>query len=201
MAVTPPLSLTLDDGTTWGFDGVSAGLFRGNRSQVTDHPLEDGVPVTDHAYSLPGTVRVRATVTQTPFEDRTFGQPVGPARIQAAKDFLALAANKPLTVVLPDGEVREGMVLRDYSSTDGASFARAFSLELVQVLIAQTTFVVLPVLDEFLEESDAGEQVGESTDDTDLEDGVVAEPDDLEGEATEEDGSTFWSWGRALGKW
>lgn len=62
---------------------------------VTEHPIEDGSSVTDHAQIRPLVFGITGTVTESPFSDTEEG---GPARVERARDFLEAAQGQLLEV-------------------------------------------------------------------------------------------------------
>jgi hypothetical protein len=142
-AVVPPLRISREDGKSWALDAVTR-VARDPRITITDHPIESGTPVSDHAQRDPDRITVAATVTATPLEGRTWDQPTGRDRLDAALDFLAELAGERLTLEFPDGTF-DSYMLTSWAHERTAQRAIKFALEFREVIIADAAVVQIPV--------------------------------------------------------
>ncbi len=146
---------------------------------VTDHPIEDGAVASDHAQRMPLLVTLEGNVTESPYALRVTsarsalsGSPSGatdnlsgPARIQAAIDWLRSAERERLTLVsLRFGAFRDLMLMRWPHSVD-LLLRLPLVLELKQLRVATSQAVALSPLTPRVEvqaqtpdEQDMGEQ-------------------------------------------
>lgn len=161
------MRLVRPNGEAWSFDSA-ARLVPDQRMQMTTDPIEDGSPFSDHIFEEPSRLMVAVGVTQTPLQDRSWGQPTGPARVEAAQDFLRRASRELLTVEIYS-EVFEGYAILGVTEERTAIRGRRFQLELREVVIARAQTVEIPATQPppeaqaaMADEVDAGEQAGSS---------------------------------------
>lgn len=108
-------------------------------TSVTDHPVEAGADVSDHAQVRPLRFTVEAIATDSP-------QPLSLAKLgsEAALSFLEGAQGKPLTVVL-DGEGSFApCVLEHFTHDRTTALGRVFALSFKVIRIAQAISVTIP---------------------------------------------------------
>jgi len=130
-----------DGSTTLSFDGViTYSLARS--VTTTDHPIEDGSTITDHAQRQPAILGVRAVVTETPWVHVSSSG--GAARVSAALDFLDAAAAERLTVVTDRYGTLENMLLTRYPSTEEGAGKLEWDLEFREIKIATAGLVEVP---------------------------------------------------------
>lgn len=113
---------------------------------VTDHPIEDGSFVTDHAQRTPATYTISGTVTQTP-TDPGQSELTGLDRVTAARDFLQETAQSADLVSI--STLRYG-VLAPYLLTRVSTLTQItqdlpFTIEAREVVIAKAVQVEVPV--------------------------------------------------------
>ncbi len=127
-------------GATWFFDAVIR--YSSTRTwNVSEHPIEGGGMVSDHVQRQPQLLTVEAFVSRTPFASRTFGQPVGTARITAALAFLRDAATIPLVIVSSRlGTIQKMVLSRQVTPVEGHGGVR-FQLEFKEAQIAESELV------------------------------------------------------------
>lgn len=165
-----PLTVVRDDGQFWAFD-LASRIARSPSARVTDHPVESGTSISDHVVREPDRLTVAATVTRSPMEGRTYGQPTGREREAAAVAFLGSCWGQMLTLDFP-GEKIEGYVLAGFAHERGAYGATKFSLEFREIVVVDSQTVDIPLSQAapdtsagLASEVDAGEQ-GTITPDT-----------------------------------
>lgn len=146
---------------------------------VTDHPIEDGAVASDHAQRMPLLITLEGNITETPYAIRVSsaraalsGSPsgatdnlTGPARVQAAVDWLRSAERERLTLAsLRFGVFRDLMLVRWPHSVD-VLLRLPLVLELKQLRVATSQAVALSPLTprsdvqaQAPDEQDAGEQ-------------------------------------------
>lgn len=143
VAANPPLRIVRDDGEAWSLDGVVR-IARERRITITDHPVETGSPVSDHAQRDPFRETVAGTVTATPLEGRTWDQPTGQARLDAALDFFASCVGLSVSLEFSD-VVLDGYLLASWTHERTAHRAIKFALEFKEVVMATAAVVEIPV--------------------------------------------------------
>ena len=166
---TAPLVVTRSDGVSWSFDAVTR-YARDLRARTTDHPVELGTSISDTVIREPGRDTPLATVTRSPLEGRTYDQPTGKEREDAAVEFLEGCWGLSLTLAYPEEEI-DSYVLVSMSHERGAYRSLRFSLAFREVVVVQAQSVTIPVTqaaetaaDGLASEVDAGEQSGATPD-------------------------------------
>ena len=92
-----PITIVREDGrTTLTFDAVISYALTGTVS-VTDHPVETGSTVSDHAQRQPKQLAITGIVSETPYA--SVASSGGADRTAQALAFLDAAAGELLTVV------------------------------------------------------------------------------------------------------
>ena len=164
----PPLTILREDGAAWSFDAVPTSSWD-RRARVTDHPLERGGSVSDHALELPARITTPAVVTETPLAGRTFGQPVGRARLDAADDFLAGCIGLRLDLQFPRVTVAP-YALESFTHDRSIERGRRYRLTFKALHIPTASTVEVPASAPpaseqtgMPDENDLGEQAGEAT--------------------------------------
>lgn len=133
------------DGSVWEADAVIA-VNVSQDWQITDHPVEDGVVVTDHVQVQPNTITLSCVVSENPTQDgaSTLG---GPVRLQERMRWLRESADG---AELLDVVTRRMGTFRNYL-IQGVPYALdrvsrlGFDLVLREVRIATATTVLITV--------------------------------------------------------
>jgi len=160
-----PLVVLRSDGVSWSFDSVTRQA-SDPRARLTDHPIENGAPITDHSIRQPIKETAIATVTRSPLEGRVYDQPTGAERVEAAKEFLFGCWGQLVTLIYPDEDI-EGFMLTSMANERSGTMSRRFALEFREVVIVESQTVEIPVTQAapsasagLASEVDAGEQSG-----------------------------------------
>src|SRR5690625_1376175 len=134
---------------------------------ITDHPVESGSPVSDHAQRQPERVSLQVMTSETPL-----GRPgpTGPERVRETLRFLneAGGAGELLELETRYGET-DNWLLESWPHDVGKIRGLAFSITLKQVRIAQVETIMLPsreVADTMPAAVDVGEQPTQAVDGT-----------------------------------
>lgn len=109
--------------------------------EITEHPVEQGAAVTDHAYLKPCTVTIRAGVSDSG------GQSAGERRsVEAYEALLKLQGSREPFDLVTGKRVYANMLIRSLTSTteEGSENALIFTAELRQVLLANVATVAVP---------------------------------------------------------
>jgi hypothetical protein len=100
----PPFLIQTADGRVLGFDAVPK-IDYSSSVRTTDHPVESGASVSDHAVEDPDRIAAALVITESPIARATFAStsasilpPSGPGRLDAALAFLASIKGQPVTV-------------------------------------------------------------------------------------------------------
>jgi len=131
-----------DDGSTWSPDAVLSVQFAPGW-QISDHPVEQGVSVSDHIRRQPQGITVTCVVTANP----TRGTP-GPAGALRLRDRLAWLiatadAGRLIDIVTPTLGTYRGYALQSAPhGIDGVSRLE-FSLQLREVRVATSTLITI----------------------------------------------------------
>jgi hypothetical protein len=164
------VSIIRDDGSALTFDGV-LDYTLSSSVNVTDHPIEDGSTVSDHAQVQPKRLTVRGIVTETPYDN--VDNVGGPDRVARALEFLDAAAGELLTVVTERFGTLENMALTSYPTTADQVRRLLFDVEFKAVRIAVAGLIDIPpsapatpsAASGLPDEQDVGEQPTTSTED------------------------------------
>lgn len=137
-----------DTGARWAIDAVPS--FNVTRSwRPTEAPVEadstrPAGTITDHVQTMPLSVSLDCTVTETPTRDD--GQGVGPERLAAFLDWMQDAAGRLLTLHLPDrSPVRNLVIVTLPDDGDLYRHVRA-RIGLASITIVSSSSVQLPDL-------------------------------------------------------
>lgn len=130
-----------DGSTTLSFDGVLDYTLTSSVA-VTDHPIEDGSSVSDHAQKQPKTLSVRGIVTETPYDN--VDSSGGPDRVARALEFLDAAAGELLTVVTERFGTLSNMALTRYPTTADQVRRLLFDVELKAIKVATAGLIDIP---------------------------------------------------------
>ena len=162
-----PLVMIRKDGGVWTFDGHSRESFQPS-SRITDHPVEGGGNVADNIFRLPLRLTIEAKVTESPL--RSYGQPLGRARVDAARSFLRVA-QEDLVTIQTELETLTSMAIVGWSHDKTSVGGVAFKLEMREIVIANSATVEIPadepapaVANDVASAVDAGEQPTEDID-------------------------------------
>jgi hypothetical protein len=187
-------SIVREDGTTLTFDAVPRLGFSPSVN-VTDHPIEDGSVISDHAQAQPLLISITGLVSESPFTSTS--STGGAARVLAAIDFLKACEGQLVSVVSDRLGTFENCLVTRYPYDLTVKRSLVFEVELKQVRIATAGSVTLPVgtASEEVEDSAASEvDVGQQATTT------TASDTNGEGAAKEEaDKSTLLELAEALG--
>ncbi len=129
----------LSDGSRLVFDGDGSEEFNPSVT-VTEHPVEQGVSVSDHARLDALGFRVDAWMTETPFGRG----PGGPDRIDDAKAWLWASAGQPMRVQTSRGGTYEPYILTTWGHTYTVDLSLNFRLTFRQLRIAESQSVRIP---------------------------------------------------------
>jgi len=114
--------------------------------QLTQHPIEDGSSVVDHAVRQPLTLLVTLAVTETPYTPAAGAVPlVGAARLQAARDWLDESIGRPVTLLGSKLGDKRDLLIQSYAHDEGQTRALVFDMVLQQVEFATVLTVEVPV--------------------------------------------------------
>ena len=106
---------------------------------VTEHPVEDGADIGDHAQKKPKLLTVRAIVTESPFDwQDSVG---GLSRVQRALEFFDSIAGTLVTVVTQAFGSMSSMAVTRYPTTRDTLQKLEFDLEFKQVRVATASSV------------------------------------------------------------
>jgi len=162
-----PITIVREDGrTTLTFDAVISYALTGTVS-VTDHPVETGSTVSDHAQRQPKQLAITGIVSETPYA--SVASSGGADRTAQALAFLDAAAGELLTVVTAAFGTLQNMVLTRYPTTADNVRRFTFDLEFKQVTLATAGLVEIPPEQTssagLPDEQDVGEQPTDTTED------------------------------------
>ena len=109
---------------------------------VTDHPVETGANVADHAQRLPKKLAFKGLVTESPFDyQSTTG---GVDRVAKALEWLDSIAGTLVTVVTEVFGTFENMAITRYPTSRSSIKALEFDIEFKQVNLATAGLVDIP---------------------------------------------------------
>jgi len=129
------------DGTEWAPDATLSESWD-HRVQVTEHPVEDGRTVSDHAQVLPTGFTARVVITETPFDNvSALG---GAAHVQQARDFLESIEGQIVSVVTTRYGRLENMVLLGWPNDVSVLRDMKVTLSFRQIEIAEVGFIAIP---------------------------------------------------------
>lgn len=110
--------------------------------QVTEHPVEDGRTVSDHAQVLPLGYSARVVITETPFAN--VSATGGPSRVLQARDFFESIEGQIVSVVSTRYGRLERMVLLGWPNDVTALRNMEVTLTFRQIEIAEVGFIAIP---------------------------------------------------------
>lgn len=155
------------DGTAFTFD-IATEEFYEPSITVTQHPVEAGVDISDHAQTQPLPFTIRVEQTESPFA--RVGGVSGPDRLIAALDFLRAAEGELLDVVTTKFGTLTNCLLLAYPHQVGVRLNLPIALRFQQVRVATSQAVLIPpevpVVTEqvgFPDEQDVGVQATNDT--------------------------------------
>jgi hypothetical protein len=132
------VTITPAGGSTFRFHGYTR-VDWDVRVQVSDHPIEKGAEVSDHAQRMPVTFTEVGIVTETPFDT------ADPAAVEKAIAFLSTdAIGKLCTVDIPRDGVFEDCLITSVRHTQDSKRARTFDVGFKVVTIASAVDVTIP---------------------------------------------------------
>lgn len=142
------------DGSVWSPDAVVKIEFAPNW-QITDHPVEEGVSVSDHIRKQPGSITITAVVTENP--TRVGGVSGGPARLRERLGWLVATADagELVDVVTSKLGTFTGYAIQSAPHALDGVARLEFALQLREVRIATSTTVQIDV-EAVAEDSAAG---------------------------------------------
>ena len=152
------------DGATFSFDVVEYYTLTSS-VDVTEHPVEQGSNIADHAQVKPKVLGFAGIVSETPFDYiDTAG---GPDRIKRALDFLDSIAGQLCTVVCEVFGTYENMAITRYPARRGKLRKIDVDVEFKQVRLAEAGLITIapsapaantPAAANFPDKKDIGEQ-------------------------------------------
>lgn len=137
----PATVIIRPDGKVLTLDGVLRLSFSPT-IMVTDHPIEDGTSVADHAQAAPDEFTITGLVTETPYRLPT--QPAETDRVGAAVDFLRGCVGLLLTVVDERRGTFTNCLLTKYPHEIGGRLSTTFELGFKVVKIANAIAIDVP---------------------------------------------------------
>lgn len=123
-------------------------------TKVTQHPVEEGVDISDHAQELPAILSVQITVTESPWAETERSGLSGPALLSRVLAVLQSMQKRRIQVVTHRLGVFPSMVITKIPTPIDQTRAMKISLELQEVRIATVTLVDVPA--ELVATSDPG---------------------------------------------
>lgn len=131
------------DGTGLSFDATisedySPEIF------VTNHPIEDGSNVSDHAQELPQNFSVRCMITFSPLKgvpNDNLVPVAGPQRVEVVLDFLKSCVGKLVIVQTTHGKIIRNCLLKKYPHTYDVRRAVYFDLQFQVARIATSQVI------------------------------------------------------------
>ena len=136
-------TIEAEDGTTLALD-VTLAISRSRSAAVTQHPVEQGAAVADHAQVQSDVVTLSVVVSKTPFESTS--STGGDERLREVVALLQANIGKPCTVVdstIPEGRV-ENVVLTRAPESYSVVKRLGLDLEFVEVRFASVSSVEIP---------------------------------------------------------
>lgn len=133
-----PTSIIAADGSTLTLDATITYTLSSS-VDVTEHPVEDGADIGDHAQRKPKLLTIRGIVTESPFSN--VDDTGGLARVQRALEFLDSIAGTLVTVVTQAFGTMESMAITRYPTTRDRLRKLEFELEFKQVRVATASLV------------------------------------------------------------
>lgn len=113
-----------------------------HRVVVTNHPVEDGRTVADHAQKLPLGYTARVVITETPFNN--VSPTGGPDHVLQARDFFFSIEGELVSIVSERYGRLENMVLLGWPNDVTAMRNMPATLTFQQIEIAEVGFVAIP---------------------------------------------------------
>jgi len=115
-----PIGIYRDsDGAQMVFDGV-LGYSLDPRVILTEHPIEDGSSVSDHAIKMPLRLTMRIQVSESPMVANESTETItGPARLQEAMRFLSESVGELMTITDTKEGTFESMAIESYPHSYG----------------------------------------------------------------------------------
>lgn len=129
------------DGSTFRFDAVTRITYSPSVT-VTDHPVEDGSVVSDHAQRQPLLVSLNAIVSASPFA--SVASSGGAERLRAALAFLDAIAEERVSLVDDRLGTFDNLQITRWPHTVDALLRLELPIEFKQVRIATAGTVTLP---------------------------------------------------------
>lgn len=138
----PVVSIVTAEGIVFTFDGIKE-LRRSGSATVTDHPTEDGRPVSDNSRRNPTRLSlVGCVVTETP---RAYlGEPAGADRPLRALEFLDSLSGQQVSIVTEKLGTYLNMEIIDWPTGVDRVRRLGFNVEFKQVRIATATSISVP---------------------------------------------------------
>lgn len=164
----PPVAFLAEDGSSLTLDGVTEyGL--DNSVTVTEHTVESGANISDHARSNPRKFTATVRVSASPLGDTPL---VGGQRLSVALGWFDLHARQRITIVSARFGTMASMVLTRWPTKATVMEHLDFQLEAVQIVLAEAGLVDIPADAPATEEAavglpdevDVGEQATTTTD-------------------------------------
>lgn len=142
------MSFTLvrkEDGAYLGFDAILDETYSPTIA-TTDHPVEDGSSIVDHARVQPLSFTVTALVTESPYAPAEGAVTAGEQRVREALDFLRGCEGKLVDVATVRNGTIGGCLLTGYPHSFDAKRRLQFQLGFKQVRIANAVTFPVPAV-------------------------------------------------------
>jgi len=136
-------TIVKSDGTSLSFDTTISEEFAPEIA-VTNHPIEDGSNISDHAQEMPNNFSVRSIITYTPLSGRSNQNLVpasGSQRVEIVLDFLKSCIAQFLVVETTNGKLIKNCLLTRYNHAFDVRKAVYFELQFRVARIATSQVV------------------------------------------------------------
>lgn len=169
-------------GETLAIDSWVSGNFE-RTSRISDHPIEQGALISDHAQADPLVITLSLQQSEAPLAEEGLEGPFGAERIQEAIRFFEAAwrGSEPLTVTIPRVGQFDDLLIARVPNELNVRQATTIELVLRQIEIASAIIVSVPI-EAIAPPSRAGQQAAEDRGKQPTDD--VPEDPETPGEAT-----------------
>lgn len=150
---------------------LDAALRAGHRSDldVTNHPVEEGLPTSDAAREIPREVEIVGIVSDTPIPPKDREEAAAGGRgarsLSALQLLLELQSKKTLITVITKTQTLDNVILQGLSWDESADIGDAlnFTAKLKRVRVVRLATVALPSQDRAAKKVNKGKQVATPT--------------------------------------
>lgn len=143
MARKTPITLVREDGVSFQLDATTRIAISSDVS-VTQHPVEDGSTVSDHAQAKPRVITLYGIVTATPWAGADTS---GGARMREALDTLEASVGQLFDVVDPELGTFSNFTLSRYPAERGPLRKLPLTIELTEVRFATASYASVSAAD------------------------------------------------------